>query len=70
MAKKSKNIFPGLAAGMAFKYHDNYTLASILGISYHSVLRRLSGKVEFELCEIKKLMREYETSFDVLFKTE
>ena len=69
MAKKSANVFPGLAAQMAFRYHDNYTLASVLGISYDSVLRRLSGDVEFELSEIKTLMKEYSASFENLFGT-
>lgn len=70
MPKKAKNIFPGLAARMAYNYHDNFKLAQILGISYDSVLRRLSGEIEFELQEIKKLMQVYNASFDDLFGEE
>jgi hypothetical protein len=70
MAKRAMNIFPGLAAQMAYKYHDNYKLAQILCISYDSILRRLSGEIQFELSEIKKLMKEYNASFDALFSNE
>jgi hypothetical protein len=67
MARRTANIFPGLAAQMAFRYHDIRMLASILGISYYSVRRRLNGEIEFELGEIKTLMNEYEASFETLF---
>ena len=68
--KKASNVYPGLASKMAFMGHDNYKLAEILNISYDSVLRRLSGEVEFELTEIKKLMKVYDASFDTLFGIE
>ena len=68
--KRAINIFPGLASQMAYRYHDNYKLAKILNISYDSVLRRVSGEVEFELTEIKKLMNEYGSSFESLFEIE
>jgi hypothetical protein len=67
MARRTANIFPGLAAQMAFRYHDIRMLASILDISYYSVRRRLNGEMEFELGEIKTLMKEYGTSFETLF---
>ena len=70
MRKKIINIFPGLETHMLYRLHDYRKLASILDISHESVLKRLSGEVEFELSEIKKLMREYRTSFDNLFDTE
>lgn len=65
--QRSLNIYPGLAAQMAYHYHDNRKLAALLGISYDSVLRRLNGSIDFELSEIKRLMETYKVSFDELF---
>jgi hypothetical protein len=65
--QRAMNIFPGLAAQMAYHYHDNFKLAEILGISYDSVLRRLNGTTDFELTEVKMLMKAYNTSFEDLF---
>ena len=69
MAKRQKamNIYPGLAAEMARHGHDNFKLADIIGTSYNSVLRRISGEVQFKLTEIKTLMATYNVSFDELF---
>lgn len=70
MRKRIKNIFPGLEIHMSYRLHDHHKLASLLGLSHESVIKRLSGEVEFELVEIKKLMKEYRSSFDNLFDTE
>ena len=70
MSRKYKNVYPGLAIHMKNKFHDHFKLASILGISDDSALKRLNGEIEFELMEIKKLMCEYRTSFDNLFKQD
>jgi len=70
MRKRITIVFPGLAAKMAYHYHDSRALAGILGKSYDSLLRRLSGRTDFELSEIKNLMRLYNASFDELFKRE
>lgn len=65
--QRSLNIYPGLAARMAYHYHNPRKVAEIIGVSYDSALRRLSGSVDFELSEIKKLMETYEATFDTLF---
>ena len=67
MSRKYKNVFPGLAFHMKKKYHNHFELASILGISNESIVKRLRGEVEFELSEIKRLMCEYRASFENLF---
>ena len=67
MKKNARNIFPGLAAEMSRNYHDIYGTAELLGISYDSLRRRLSGEIDFELSQIKQLMEMYERSFDSLF---
>lgn len=70
MKKPTTNIYPGLRSKMAFNNHDVSTIAELLKISNDSVRRRIRGNVEFELTEIKKLMKFYDCSFDDLFKSE
>ncbi len=70
LKKSTINIYPGLRAKMSFYGHDIQKLAETLKISNDSVRRRLKGNVEFELTEIKKLMKEYNCTFDELFNSE
>jgi hypothetical protein len=67
--KTITNVYPGLRAKMSFYNHDVPEIAKILGMSNDSVRRRLKGNVEFELTEIKKLMKTYRCGFDDLFDT-
>ena len=67
MRKTITNIYPGLRAKMSFYNHDIEAMAEILGMSNDSVRRRLKGNVEFELTEIKKLMKIYNCKFEDLF---
>lgn len=69
MKKATTNIYPGLRAKMSFYNHDVPDVAKILGMSNDSVRRRLKGNVEFELTEIKKLMKTYNCGFDDLFNS-
>lgn len=69
MKKSTINIYPGLRAKMSFYGHDISKLAEILKISNDSVRRRLKGNVEFELTEIKELMKMYNCTFDELFNS-
>lgn len=69
MKKPTTNIYPGLRAKMSFFGHDVPKLAEVLKMSNDSVRRRLKGNVEFELTEIKELMRVYNCTFDELFNS-
>lgn len=67
MKKAKPPIFPGLASNMAIKGHHDEFLAKYLGHSVDYVRRREKGLVEFDLHDIKALMRLYNCSFDDLF---
>ena len=68
MAKALKNIFPGLRAKMSYANEDARDLADLLDMSDDSVRRRLSGRADFELTELKKLIEHYSSSFEELFE--
>lgn len=68
MAKALKNIYPGLRAKMSYANEDVKVLADLLDKSDDSVRRRLSGRAEFELVEIKRLIEHYDSSFEELFE--
>ena len=68
MAKALRNIFPGLRAKMSYANEDVNDLANLLDKSDDSVRRRLSGRAEFELTEIKRLIEHYDISFEELFE--
>lgn len=67
MKKAQPPIFPGLASNMAAKGHSDEFLAEYLGHSVDYVRRRKNGKVEFDLPDIKKLMKLYDCGFSDLF---
>lgn len=68
LIKKAKPpIFPGLAANMAANGHDDEFLAEYLGHSVDYFRRRKNGLVEFDLPDIKKLMKLYDCGFSELF---
>lgn len=52
---------------MAEKGHTDFYVADYLGKSVDYVRRRKSGAVEFELPDIKALMRLYNCEFEELF---
>ncbi len=70
MAKALKYIYPGLRSRMAYKGEGVEELAAVLGLSNDSIRRRLSGRSDFELTEIKKLIVHYECSFNDLFELQ
>lgn len=67
MKKARPPIYPGLAAHMAIKGHDDEYLAVYLGHSVDYFRRRKNGIVEFSLPDIKKLMKLYNCGFNELF---
>ena len=70
MAKPMKYIYPGLRSHMAFNGERAEDLSKLLGISPDSIRRRLSGRTDFELTEIKKLITHYGCSFSELFELQ
>lgn len=68
MAKALKNIYPGLRAKMSYANEDVRDLANLLEKSDDSVRRRISGRADFELTEIKRLIEHYDSSFEELFE--
>ena len=70
MAKKLVNIFPGLRVCMSYNNETTEDLARIMGTSKDSTRRRLCGKADFDLSQIKILMNHYGKSFNELFETE
>ena len=68
MAKKLNNIYPGLRAKMSYYDEDAVAISKLLKISPDSARRRLSGRNDFELMEVFKLIEHYNSSFDELFK--
>lgn len=70
MAKALKYIYPGLRSRMAYKGEGAEDLSKVLGLSPDSVRRRLSGRADFELSEIKTLIKHYECTFNDLFELQ
>lgn len=70
MKKAKPPVFPGLAAKMAANGHDDEFLAEYLGHSVDYVRRRKHGQVEFDLPDIKKLMKLYNCGFCDLFGSD
>lgn len=60
--------YPELAGEMAKHGDTQETLAKILGITYASVSRRLSGRIEWSISEIDKLCKHYKKDYYELFK--
>ena len=67
MKKAKPPIFPGLASQMAARGHDTRYIADVLGHSVDYIRRREKGQVEFDLRDIKALMRLYGCGFNDLF---
>lgn len=67
MRKPKPPIFPGLAAKIAAYGHDDEYIAQYLGHSTDYVRRRKNGIVEFDLPDIKALMKLYNCGFSDLF---
>lgn len=60
--------YPDLVGEMAKHGDTQKSLATILGITYASVCRRLSGKTEFTISEIEKICEHYKKDYYELFK--
>ena len=60
--------YPDLVGEMAKHGDTQKSLAAILGITYASVCRRLSGKTEFTISEIEKICEHYKKDYYELFK--
>lgn len=65
--KKLVVIYPGLEAKRAYNGETTHDIAQILGMSVDSARRRLRGETEFDLGDIKKLMKHYKSTFEELF---
>lgn len=70
MAKQLQNVYPKLRAKMAEKNDDVYKISKALKLSDDSIRRRLSGKKEFELTELKALSARYSMTIEDLFITD
>lgn len=68
MAKQLNNIYPGLRSKMSYYGEDAVAISKLLGCSPDSARRRLTGRSDFELLEIKKLVEHYKCSFNDLFE--
>lgn len=68
MRKEHIIKYPELIAEMAKRGDMLKDVAPELGISYATLSRKLSGKGEFTLKEIKLLCKRYEKNFYELFK--
>ncbi len=62
--------YPGLVGEMAKHGDTQKSLGEILGISFPSVSRRLSGKKEWSISEIEKICEHYGKNYYQLFKNE
>ena len=63
-----KILYPGLLAEMARHGDTQKSLAKILGITYASVCRRITGKKEWTIGEIEKICEHYDKDYYELFK--
>lgn len=61
--------YPELAGEMAKRGDTQKSLATLLGITYASVCRRLSGKSEWTISEVEKICEHYGKNYYELFKT-
>lgn len=60
--------YPELLGEMAKNGDTQRSLATILGITYSSVSRRMTGRSKFTIDEIDKICKHYNKSYDELFK--
>lgn len=60
--------YPQLAGEMAKHGDTQKSLGILLGITYASVCRRMSGRTEWTISEIDKLCEYYHKNYDELFK--
>lgn len=63
-----KILYPGLLGEMARHGDTQKSLAKILGITYASVCRRITGKKEWTIGEIEKICEHYGKDYYELFK--
>lgn len=63
-----KVLFPDLVGEMAKNGETQKSLAKLLGITYSSVCRRLSGKSEWTISDIDKICEHYNKNYYELFK--
>lgn len=59
--------FPKLEGKLAEKGITDERFGIELGLSASSISRRMSGEVEFDLTEIKKILELLECKFDEIF---
>ena len=60
--------YPELVGEMAKNGDTQKSIAKLLGITYSSVCRRLSGKSEFSISEVEILCKHYNKNYYELFK--
>jgi len=65
-----KILYPGLLGEMARHGDTQKSLAKILGVTYASVCRRITGKKEWTISEIEKLCEYYGKDYYELFKNK
>lgn len=69
--EKMKQVkYPELLGEMAKHGDTQRTLGKLLGITYSSVCRRMSGKKEWSISEIDKICEHYNKNYYELFKKE
>lgn len=60
--------YPELVGEMAKRGDTQKSLAQLLGITYASVCRRLSGKSEWTIGDVDKICEHYKKDYYELFK--
>ena len=60
--------YPGLVGEMARRGETQRTLAKLLGTSYNSIWRRLTGRTEWSIGEIEKICEHFGKDYYELFK--
>ena len=60
--------YPELTGEMAKNGDTQKDIAKLLGITYASISRRLSGETEWSIGEIEKICDHYNKNYDELFK--
>lgn len=63
-----KVLYPELIGEMAKHGDTQKSIGKLLGITYASVSRRLTGKSEWSILEVEKLCNYYNKDYYELFK--
>ena len=68
MKHKSAIKYPNIVAEMARRGETRQTIADLLGVTFMTVCRKLSGKGEWTISEVEALCEHYNMNYYELFK--